>query len=229
MSLATDIYQEIRVLTQHLTEASICQENRFPASRTMLGGIIELYPSDSMDLSVALRNVPYSEAYTSLRQGKSYNMVLLDGAMVHFRYLVNPARKEILKHHLAYWPSPQLLPFDQSPWIYDDDEPFGDAVDERGVLPVPIRIDFAPEQFVEHFHPRCHTTVGQYPNCRIAVAGPVRPGVFLDFVLRNFYSRELAALGKNYPFEFYDSKRSITDDEARSSMHFMIPNLVAGD
>jgi hypothetical protein len=223
MSLVNEINQEIRVLTQHLTEANICQENQFPALRTLNAGVSEVYPSESMDMSAAMRNVPYAEAYDAFRKAKAYNMILLDGAMIHFRYRVKGA--DVVKHNIGYWPSPRLLNVDQASWIYDEDEPFGDAVDDRGVLPVPIRIDFAPDQFVEHLHPKCHTTIGQYPNCRIAVAGPVRPGVFLDFVLRNFYRKELASLKHHFPFPIYDSVRSITDDESSSVLHFMIPRI----
>lgn len=226
MSLATEIYQEIRVLTQHFTEASVCLENRFPALRAGPGGFVELYPMDSSDISATLKNVRYWEAYNLLRKAKGYNMILLDGAMIQLRYIINPAKKEITKHCIGYWPSPRLLPLEQAEWLYDEDEPFGDAIDERGVLPVPVRIDFAPEQFVEHTHPKCHATFGQFPNCRIAVAGPVRPGLFLDFVLRNFYQRELASFGSHYPFPFYDSACSITEAEGLESMHFMIPRLL---
>jgi|GEM_PF-281388 len=226
MSLEGDLYQEIRVLTQHLIQASICRQNRFPASTSRRGGIVEVHPADSMDLSAALKNVPYREAYSAMRDGRAYNMVLADGALIHFLYRVRPAKKEIIKHSLGFWPSPRLLPSDQTPWIYEEDEPFGDAIDERGVLPVPIRFDYAPEQFVEGEHPKCHATIGQYPNCRIAVAGPVRPGVFLDFILRNFYSREVSHLGGNFPFAYYDCQRSITDNEAKASLYFMVPKVL---
>lgn len=226
MGLAADIYNEIRVLTQHMTEANICLHNQFPATRNHAGRIVELYPANSMDLSSAMRNVPYAEAYDAFRSASAYNMVLADGAMIHFRYLVKDSDDEIVKHNIGYWPSPRLLSLDQAPWIYEEDEPFGDAIDARGVLPVPIRIDFAPEQFVEHQHPRCHATLGQYPNCRIAVSCPVRPGAFLNFVLRNFYFRELSALGNLYPFDFFDSPRAITNAEAASSIHFVVPRTV---
>lgn len=226
MSLATDIYNEIRVLTQHMTEANICQENRFPATSPGPGGMVDVFPADSMDLSAALKNIPYAEAYNAVRGGKAYNMVLLDGAMIHFRYRVRSAPQRIVKHNLSFWPSPRLLSSDQAPWIYEDDEPFGDAVDENGVLPVPIRFDFAPEQFVEYIHPRSHATFGQYPNCRVAVAGAVRPGVFLDFILKNFYQRELTSLGGHFPFEFYETSLSMTENETKSGLHFMVPKLV---
>jgi hypothetical protein len=224
MSLATDIHGEIRVLTQHLTQASICQENRFPEMANKPGGVTEVRPEKSMDLSGSLKNVPYRDAYESVRQGKAYNMMLLDGALLHFRYCIH-TKKQIVKHSLSFWPSPRLISSDQTPWIYEDDEPFGDAVDERGVLPVPIRFEYAPEQFKEFYHPRCHATLGQYPNCRIAVAGPIRPGLFLNFVLHNFYQRELGSLGKNFPFELFESACSMTSNEARHMLHLMIPKL----
>ena len=224
MSLATDIHGEIRVLTQHLTQASICQENRFPEMSTQPGGITEVRPEQSIDVSGALKNVSYRDAYESVRQGKSYNMMLLDGALVHFRYCIH-TKRQIVKHSLSFWPSPRLISSDQTPWIYEDDEPFGDAVDERGVLPVPVRFDYAPEQFKEFNHPKCHATLGQYPNCRIAVAGPIRPGLFLNFVLHNFYRRELHNLGGNFPFKLFESARSMTTNEAKHLLHFMIPKL----
>src|ERR1041385_6800819 len=103
MSLANDIHSEIRVLTQHLTEASICQENRFPVLVSRSGGIAEIFPEDSMDLSAALKNVPYRDAYESVRKGKAFNMILLDGALLHFRYCVH-SKKCIVKHTLSFWP-----------------------------------------------------------------------------------------------------------------------------
>lgn len=226
MSLANEIYQEIRVLTQHLTAASICRDNQFPVSASGPGGIVEVYPAKSMNLSGAMRDVPYHEAYLAARNGLAYNMILLDGAMISLRYKIRPAKKEIVKHTLNFWPSPRLMASDQATWIYDEDEPFGDAVDFGGVLPVPVRFDYAPEQFVELSHSKCHATFGQYPNCRIPVAGPVRPGLFLDFILRNFYSRELGSLGKNFPFEFFECSKCITQKEAEGALHFMVPRAL---
>lgn len=224
MSLATEIHGEIRVLTQHLTQASICQENRFPQSTDRPGGITEVHPEKAMDISGALKNVPYREAYDSVRKAKAYNMMLLDGALLHMRYCVR-GKTGIVKHSLSFWPSPRLLSSDELHWVYEEDEPFGDAVDERGVLPVPLRIEYAPEQFEEYEHPRCHATIGQYPNCRIPVAGPLRPGLFLNLILHNFYRRELSRLKENFPFKLYGAESSITKDEAKQMIYFMIPKL----
>src|SRR5688572_8006766 len=115
MSLANEIYSEIRVLTQHLTQANICQENRFPELVVRPQGITEVYPEKAMDISAALKNVPYGDAYESMRRSKSYNMVLLDGALIHLRYCIH-TKKKIVKHSLSFWPSPRLNSLDQTPW-----------------------------------------------------------------------------------------------------------------
>ena len=92
-----------------------------------------------------------------------------------------------MKHRLAFFPSPDLLEYQNNQDIYDDDEIYGDIVD-RNIVTVPIRFDFDPASFVELEHPKSHMTLGQYKNCRIAVSGPLSPFHFVVFILRSFYN-----------------------------------------
>ena len=58
----------------------------------------------------------------------------------------------------------------------------------RRLAPLPLRIDYnANSRELPFAHPKCHMTLGQYRGCRIPVAAPLTPHLFMDFVLRNFY------------------------------------------
>lgn len=153
------------------------------------------YPSISVDgniqtigniagTAIALKNVPYKDIYAELNQHRRFHVKLPDGGLLLFQYGFKD--EELVKHRLAYFPSPVLPTVEEAPELYQRDELYGDILLNR-IVRFPIRFDFDPENYKPKFHPHSHMTLGQFDNCRIPVSNPIPPNAFLLFVLRNFY------------------------------------------
>ena len=171
-------------LTAELISAGLSIDQNFPSSRATGAGVVVGFAGEDA-LAVTLRNVPYSEAYADLRAARSYNILTPDGGMVQFLYFFQ--RNQITKHRLSFFPSPDLIEYQNASELYEEDERYADIVD-KGVVTTPIRFDFDAENFADLVHPMCHLTIGQYKHCRIPVTGPLTPAVFLTFILRSFYN-----------------------------------------
>jgi hypothetical protein len=137
------------------------------------------------NLSITLKNIPYEESYAELKKSRSYNIRMIDGALIQILYRFDS--DEIKRHRLAFFPSPNLLEYQNESEIYETDELYADILD-RNIVTSPIRFDFDPESFVDYDHPSSHLTIGQYKHCRIPVSGPISPFLFLNFILRSFYN-----------------------------------------
>ena len=56
------------------------------------------------DLSIVLKNISYSDLYDELEQTQTYNLKMIDGALIQMMYRFN---HEIIEtHRLAFFPSP---------------------------------------------------------------------------------------------------------------------------
>lgn len=101
----------------------------------------------------------------------SYNMRMLDGALIHMMYRFR--NNQLEAHRLAFFPSPFLGEFQNNPEIYLEDEIYAEVI-MRNIVPFPLRFDFdcREEVVVEMYHPKSHLTLGQYQNCRIPVSSP---------------------------------------------------------
>ena len=67
----------------------------------------------SEHISIALGDIEYAEIYNELAEKRSYNMKLVDGALVQLMYRVKSNR--LIQHRLSFYPSPNLLPFQDDP------------------------------------------------------------------------------------------------------------------
>ena len=114
-------------------------------------------------------------------------MKMADGALIQMTYAFK--REHLEQHRLAFFPSPSLEMFQNSPELYLDDEIYADII-AKNIVPFPLRFDFdaRDELHAELEHPKSHLTLGQYKNCRIPVSAPLSPYRFMDFILRNFYN-----------------------------------------
>jgi hypothetical protein len=175
------ILRQINDITSALISVSLSVEQHFPSEQN---GTI--YISGKHDLSVALKNVPYQETYKILDTGKNFNIKLVDGGLLQLMYQFE-GDERLSKHRLAFFPSPFLQEFQNNSEIYETDELYADVI-HKNIVPTPIRFDYDPANFFEINHPRVHLTIGQYQNCRIPVASPITPKVFVDFILRSFYN-----------------------------------------
>jgi hypothetical protein len=180
------IHSQIEKLTADLIGASLCNEQRFPVIKEQPDGLIDVNFGNVTNLSIVLRNRPYKDVYDELERNKSYNLKMLDGAILQIMYRFR--NSEIESHRLAFFPSPYLEEFQNNPEIYETDEIYADII-MKNIVPFPIRFDFDSREDVHKVleHPKSHLTLGQYRNCRIPVSAPLTPYCFISFILRNFY------------------------------------------
>lgn len=216
MDIATIFYNQIQEITSSLIGANLSLEQNFPSHKS---GII--YISGKRDLSVALKNISYADIYTELEKTKNYNIKLIDGALVQIMYSF--VDKTLKKHRLAFFPSPSLEEFQNNPDVYEYDEIYADIL-SKSIIPTPIRFDYDLEAAVELEHPSSHLTIGQYKNCRIPVFGPISPNMFMDFILRNFYSNVKNKFSDNLDFKLDKNFTDCILDTERNILHMNICN-----
>jgi len=81
-----DTLREINELTAAMVELSLSNEQNFPSTHGKKNASFEITVKNAGALTVALRNVSYSDIYNSLSEAGCFNMKLLDGALVCLRY-----------------------------------------------------------------------------------------------------------------------------------------------
>ena len=215
-----NVFQQIERLTEDIIYSGLCNHQNFPCIRTKKNGIEEI-STEKISNNVFLKNIPYDQIYTSLLESKDYNLKMLDGAMIFLQYRFK--KKVLCEHRLAFFPSPNLLEFQNAPEIYETDELYADILDKRNVT-VPLRFDFDLDGGIAKpiEHPYVHMTIGQYKNCRIPVSAPLTPYTFLNFILNNFYhtasEKYQSQLSKNY--ERFEYKIFEQDKE---NLYFEVP------
>ena len=180
------IAQNITRLTSKCIELSLCNGQNYPCVNSIGSSTDVSFPGKE-HMSLALRNTPYKELYDSLLAENAFNMRMVDGALLQLSYRFQG--EELISHRLAFFPSPDLAEFQNSPEVYELEELYAEII-LKNIVPFPIRFDFDSDSSVydELHHPYSHLTLGQYANCRIPVSGPLTPSAFLDFILRSFYN-----------------------------------------
>lgn len=190
---------------------SVTTANRFTGDIGFRGGV---------DISWVLRDQSYRDLYSEILSREMFHVVLPDGGILQFMYVVRLGR--VTKHRLAFYPAPHLRPFDSDVSTYLRDSIWGHVVSEYQ-MPVVLRFDFDADEaaFVPITHSYSHLTLGQYPNCRIPVSGPIPPWVFVSLVLRNFYRRCFEKLRPERIFSEISFERTLGRDEEDAS-HIVI-------
>ena len=187
----------------------------------------QFYPSDIGDpkggarigdlttTAVALRDVAYEVVYEELDRHDGYHVKLPDGGLLIFQYAFSDPQS-IVKHRLAYFPSPILPTIEEAPHLYEHDELYADIILAR-LVRFPVRFDFDPGAHRDLIHPKSHLTLGQFQNCRIPVTSPVMPNTFVLFLLRNFYFRSYLRNKNRFDRRMNIGKidRTLTQAEAR--------------
>jgi hypothetical protein len=212
--------EEITKLTSRLIELSLCNDQNFPSSRT-IGTAVDISVGSDIAYTAALKNVSYVEIYDALLGARAYNVRMVDGALIQMSYSFQ--EDSLLRHRLAFFPSPDLTEFQNSPEIYEEDEIYAEVL-SKNVVPFPIRFDFASSDdlFVELHHPRSHVTLGQYTNCRIPVSAPLAPSAFVDFVLRSFYNTAHRKFCEQFPKCQFFFEQTIAQREVEV-LHLRVP------
>lgn len=179
----SELLQEMKRVMRRLIEYGLADDTNPPTLSRRGSGVV-LGPPSGVSAS-ALDDLSYSELYEVQLTENAFLVRMLDGALIQMDYLFNS--NSLQKHRLAFLPSPDLEPFFELQAEYFSGVSFLEAVG-RQVWPVPIRIDFDTTAALALRHPAAHMTLGQYKHCRIPMSGPMRPAVFLEFVVSHFYS-----------------------------------------
>lgn len=182
---ANKILSQLQTLTRDLINTGLCDDQNFPC-------IIEQSENQkrvcigNLRTNIFLKNIPYRDIYYEMLDHRMYNYKMIDGAMLLLEYTFQ--NREILHHRLSFFPSPDLLEYQQNEDLYQEDDNYLDILDKQ-VVTVPLRFDYEKNEKVIKSveHPISHLTIGQYENCRIPVSSAVSPSIFIDFIIRNFY------------------------------------------
>ncbi|EHQ0015860.1 DUF2290 domain-containing protein [Escherichia marmotae] len=214
------IKQDIDGLIAKLIYKGICDDFNFSSTRKS-GRLTEITFSGAEHISIALGNIEYAEIYHELAGKRSYNMKLIDGALLQMMYCLDDA--ELLQHRLAFYPSPNLLPFQNASDAYMHDELFVEIV-QRRIVPFPLRFDFDGREgvYIDVEHAKSHLTLGDVKGCRIPITAPLSPRWFVEFILRNFYQTEKHDFVSNLPNHKIKFPKSISENES-CLMHIVVP------
>lgn len=210
-----ETYQEIASITQKIIENGLSIDEKWP---NRAGTKISW--QDQRDLSIALRNIPYSEKYNELKNDRNFNFKMVDGALIQMMYEYNATGRTLISHRLAFFPSPNLERYDNAPEAYEEqyfgDSEFHDMI-EKNVVAFPIRFDFNIDEamFSEIEHPYSHVTFGEYEYCRVPVNSPITPSIFINFILRNFYNYAFRTKGIFCEITEFRFTNTITDNESK--------------
>ncbi len=214
------IKEDIDGLISDLIGKGICDDSNFSAIRRSRNET-DITFIGSEHVSIALGDIEYAVIYHELAEKRSYNMRLIDGALLQMMYRVK--NSQLLKHRLAFYPSPNLLPFRDDPDAYICDELFIEIIHRR-IVPFPLRFDFDASEGVyrDSVHPKSHLTLGDAKGCRIPVTAPVTPRWFVEFILRNFYQTDKYDTISGLPIHRIFFEETITMGE-RKMMHMVVP------
>ena len=214
------LLREIREITRCLVLAGMVDDQNV-AFETQTASNIYCIQHPNWN-NAMLKNLDYAQAYYEQRSQRSFNLLMLDGAMVQMRYVVSD--QALLRHRLAFLPAPDLLEYQNDPELYGSDPIYADVIDKRTVT-VPVRFDFKGDTSgqTKMPHPKSHLTLGQYKHCRIPATAALTPHSFMDFILSAFYNkaRMVGPLEMPHPRLRFD--RCISNTE-RDVVHLAIPN-----
>ena len=215
------IKEDIDGLISELIGKGICDDSNFSAIRSCGNKVVDITFSGAEYVSIALGDIEYVDIYHELVDKRSYNMKLVDGAILQMMYRIDG--NELMQHRLAFYPSPILRSFQDGPEDYMRDELFIDIV-QRRIIPFPLRFDFDNRKdiCVDIFHPKSHLTLGDVKGCRIPVSAPLSPRWFIEFILRNFYQTDKYDFISGLPGHNLKFDDSITCNES-SILHVRIP------
>lgn len=185
MNKAKNTCDEINAITGKLIELGICDTQKFACLKQITSTRTEVSFQTSSNFSIILRDIPYIELYEEIKRARDYNIAMADGALLQLQYIFEG--EEIIRHRLAFLPSPDLTEYQNEPEIYENDVIFAEVV-ARNVVTTPVRFDFDRESFIADEHPMAHFTIGQYKNCRIPVSCAISPFRFFEFILDAFYN-----------------------------------------
>jgi hypothetical protein len=180
-----EVARESQEVISFLVESGLADDQNLPFLRDRHGGREVTFQNAGL-VNTLLKEMPYEDSYRLLVTERCYCAKLLDGGLIQLMYeFVND---ELVRHRLAYLPSPDLRQYAEDREIYEEDTLYAEVVSKR-ILPVSVRFeaDLREEVVLELDHPAAHVTLGQFTHCRIPASSASTPRQFVEFVLRAFY------------------------------------------
>ncbi|WP_323071333.1 DUF2290 domain-containing protein [Mycetohabitans endofungorum] len=215
------VRDDIEQIVSSLIELGIADDQNFPVLRQLSAQGWEITFGGAEHVSIAMGEIDYEVIHLELSDKRSYNVKLLDGGLLQMMYLFEG--EQLVKHRLAYYPSPSLRAFQDDPDLYMRDELFLDIVSRR-IVPFPLRFDFDQAAAVDINHPCCHLTLDDVQGCRIPVSSGITPRWFAEFILRNFYQTEPHDFVGRLPAHKLGFDEAITENE-KLLMHVVVPTI----
>jgi hypothetical protein len=215
------VRDDVEAILSSLIERGIADDQNFPVLRQLSENGWEVSYDGAEYVSIGMGEIDYDEIHHELSKKRSYSVKLIDGGLLQMMYRFEGER--LVKHRLAYYPSPSLRSFQEDPDAYLRDELFLDIISRR-IVPFPLRFDFDELVSQDINHPRCHLTLGDVQGCRIPVSSGVTPRWFVEFILRNFYQTGRHDFVSKLPGHRLSFSSTITENEGRI-MHMVVPIL----
>lgn len=216
--MINDILREIKTITEEVSKFGITSEVKIPVRRRN-----EIGWADQKDISTLLKSISYLDKYKVISDESNFNFRLLDGAIIQLLYCFSDNGRNLLKHRLAYYPSPLLERYENVSEEYQNDLAnnleFQDLIIEKYIVTSPVRFDYDcdAEKYISKDHPYSHMHLGEIENCRIPLKSPISPSQFINFILRNFY---FTIFRENMEeFESEIMLDSCIDDEEKKLLH----------
>lgn len=214
------VREDLEQLTAELIGIGLVDDQNFPATKQVGNGLWEVSFKGAENICLAMVDSDYELIYKELFASRSFSLKLIDGGLLQLSYRFEG--DVLLKHRLAYYPSPSLRPFQEDPELYMREELYMEIVNRR-VVPFPLRFDYDLKAAKDMAHPSCHLTLGDIEGCRIPVHSPLMPRQFLEFIVRNFYQTEKFDFISGFPKHRYFFDVSITVNE-RNLIHLAVPS-----
>lgn len=218
------VREEINSIITVLVETGLVDDQNFAFIEQTHANTYLVRYSGNTQFGTTLRQVLYEDMYRDQLRDRAFNILMLDGALVQMTYVFESDR--LIRHRLAFLPSPDLLDFQNAPELYSEELLYADVIDKR-VVTVPLRFDYdaRPGIAVPVTHPESHLTLGQYSRCRIPVTAGLTPHSFIRFVLSSFYGTSSQLVPIRLPSPKLRFNACITEPELRE-VHIGVPTYL---
>ncbi|KHK54197.1 hypothetical protein PI87_16390 [Ralstonia sp. A12] len=213
------VKDDLGAILASLIERGIADDQNFPVLRSISATEWEISFDGAEHVSIAMGEIDYTDIHQELSEKRSYSVKLIDGGLLQLMYRFNG--DQLVKHRLAYYPSPSLRAFQEDPEAYMRDDLFLEIVSRR-IVPFPLRFDFDVKAAKDVQHPFSHLTLGDVRGCRIPVSAGLTPRWFTEFILRNFYQTGTHDFVGGLPEHRFAFDQTITNNE-RQLIHMVVP------
>lgn len=222
VSLHAAIEAEINYLIAFLIESALA-DNQTRAFIRKIGGTAYEVTFENESIADWLSNDFYVDVYDRTMANRSYSILLFDGAMIQMSYEIS--NNDLVRSRMAYLPNPRLEQFAVGQGEFDD--PLYADLNDRRILPIPIRFEFdgRSDVAIPVDHPVSHVTIGQFEGCRIPASAAITPYLFIDFILRSFYRKALDYCGNAVPTQTLRFAQCLNELE-EEIVHWGIPTAL---